>query len=374
MNILIGTALVFKVGGVSSHILTLQESLKQAGQEVSLARLRNVSVFDILSAGLKAFGNRDKAYIEVAKSRGNMVAALGEREMLTKTFDLINPHDVFFGNTAKRFNKPIVLTVHGPTSREAKMLGLSDKHFFNYIVECEKFAYKRADHIIAVSNTLKSIIVNDFQIDPGKITVISNAVNSKEFSPTQKNNVTTTKYFLVPCKFVPVKGVNIAIESFQYLKDLDIELWIAGDGPETNNLKGLVRSLCLENKIKMLGLISHDKIGEYMSGAEGIIIPSIPVNGTVEGSPIAALEGMSIGKPVIASNIGGLCEIIVDKINGISFEAGNSKQLAEKIRELTQNPELADLIGKQAREYILDNHCSKVWANKIIQVYQKVIR
>lgn len=66
-----------------------------------------------------------------------------------------------------------------------------------------------------------------------------------------------------------------------------------------------------------------------MDQTQGIIIPSIPVSGVIEAISISALEDMGVGEPIIASNIGGLQEIIKDKETGLLFEPGNAKQLAE---------------------------------------------
>lgn len=111
---------------------------------------------------------------------------------------------------------------------------------------------------------------------------------------------------------VPKNGVHIAIEAMKYVK-ARVQLWIAGDGEERKNLERLVSTLGLEEKVKFLGFVDSKEMVSLMNQTRGIIIPSIPVSGVIEASSISALEGMSVGKPIIASNIGGLQEIIKDK-------------------------------------------------------------
>jgi glycosyltransferase involved in cell wall biosynthesis len=111
-----------------------------------------------------------------------------------------------------------------------------------------------------------------------------------------------------------------------------------------------------------------------MSGALGIIVPSVPVEGVVEATSIAALEGMSTGKPVFASAIGGLAEIIRHGETGYLFPAGDSAALAALLEEaLTDGRERMGEVGCRARAYVLEHHSLAVWFARVATVYREVV-
>lgn len=374
MNILVATAFGSGVGGVSSHICTLQKAIRANGFDVEVFVSDAESFWWKLCAGLRARGDLDRGRIHLTEISTNNVWRKIQPYLRGHKISLVHVHDVLLANRFQNhLDVPVVLTVHGPLSREAVMLGKGSKLFFSYLKKCEQTAYERANAIIAVDSGQRDIIVDEYRIDPQRIHVIYNAVDTIEFSPSASHCETAVPYYLVPRRLVPKNGVRIAIEAMRYLQDINVELWIAGDGSERSHLEDLVKALQVK-RVRFLGTVDRHQMISLMDKALGIIVPSVPVEGVVEASSIAALEGMSMAKPVIASNIGGIAEIIKDGETGVLFKPGDAKNLAIHLRTLIGDERYRLQIGERARAHVVRNHSVEVWMRNIIEVYQNALQ
>lgn len=375
MNVLIGTAGGTGTGGVRSYIMTLRDALIGAGVGAELAFPDDVTAGMKAKAALKAMGDRDKARRELTRLISQNAVQKSRAMHKTSGFDLIHAQEVNYGSMVPDLGLPVVLTVHGPVSREAKMLGKGGTHYFDYLVERERIAYERATHIIAVDTGQRDIVVEDYGIDPAKITVILNAVDANRFAPKSQDEIPAPAepFFLVPRRLVPKNGVLTAVEAFEKLGDIKEKLWIAGEGPDLPRLESYVAANGLQDRVKFIGSVDSDRMVELVNQSTGVIVPSVPVEGVVEASSISALEGMSVGKPVLASKIGGLAEIIEHGVTGLHFEAGDANALADVIRQASTDADLCRRIGQNARDAVLAEHSSEVWIKKVISVYERVL-
>lgn len=374
MKVLIATALGFGPGGVKSHICTLRKAIRTVGTDSEVVVPDVQTFWWKLFAGLKATGDIDRSRTYLTEIRVNTAWRKVQTRLRRSKISLVHAHDALLaGRFQQGFDVPLVLTVHGPLSREAVMLGKGGKHFLNYLKKCEQTAYERAAAVIAVDSGQRDIIIDDYRINPKKIHVIYNAVDTAVFSPSPSHTQSEVPYYLVPRRLVPKSGVHIAIEAMRFIQDINVELWIAGDGLERSRLEDLVRTLQVK-RVMFLGTVDRNQMISLMDKALGIIVPSIPVEGVVEASSIAALEGMSMAKPVIASNIGGLAEIIRDGETGVLFEAGDAEVLATHLRKLVEDEHYRLQISQRARAYVVQNHSLEVWARNIIEVYRNALQ
>lgn len=374
MRVLIGTALGMGAGGVRSHIESLRHALFTKGIHTELVYPDSVTTWWKGIAALRALGSVDRARVELTKIRTNNVGKKARKAISEGNFDLIHTHDILLANWAAKLSIPVVLTVHGPLSREAVMLNKGTPAYFSYLKEMEQRAYRFARAIIAVDTGQKEIIISDYHVPPEKVSVIHNAVDTDLFAPQPPQEGGHKPFLFVPRRLVPKNGVHVAVEAFHFIEDLEVELWIAGDGSERLYLEKLVAELNLTSKVRFLGSVDRNDIVNLMNASIGIIVPSVPVEGVVEATSIAALEGMSMGKPVFASNIGGLAEIIKNNETGFLFEAGDAKALGMLLRHALIDTEWSRDIGRKAREYVIANHNLEVWIQQVIGVYRDALR
>jgi glycosyltransferase involved in cell wall biosynthesis len=142
-------------------------------------------------------------------------------------------------------------------------------------------------------------------------------------------------------RLAKVKGIEYLIEAVSHLKDVHLE--IAGDGPQREELERAVTVFGVSDEVTFTGWI--DDVAEEMSTWDIYAQPSI-----AEGFGIAALEAMALGIPVVASDVGGLREIIVDGETGFLVSPKSPGRLAARIRELAADSELRARLGQAGRE------------------------
>lgn len=370
MKVLIGTAFSFGVGGLRSHIESLRQALTTQNVYNELVYSDNITYWSKGIAALRALGSLDRARVELRKIRTYNVGRKVQATISKGNYDLFHCHDALLTSWAVDLSVPVILTVHGPLAREAATSNKGTPTYLAFLKEVEQHAYRTARAIIAVDTGQKELLISDYHVPGEKVKVIYNAVDTELFAPRPSQPVKSKPYFLVPRRLVPKNGVHVAIESLRFTEDDETELWIAGDGSERDSLEKLAAELNLATRVRFLGSVDKKTMVKLINESTGVIIPSVPVAGVVEATSIAALEGMSMGKPVFASDVGGLSEIIKNNETGFLFSAGDAEILGMLLRQALKNAEWLRSIGSDAREYVLANHSMDVWIKKVLGVYK----
>lgn len=145
-------------------------------------------------------------------------------------------------------------------------------------------------------------------------------------------------------------------------------MFVTGDGPLRAPLGARARRVGADS-ISFQGLLTQEQLRELYRGVDVVVIPSITSSGTQENTGIAALEAMACGKPVIATDIGGLPEVIPDGEAGFLIPEKDSNALARAAITLLLDRELAQRMGKEARDHVVSGFSSISWARKVVDVY-----
>jgi glycogen(starch) synthase len=153
-------------------------------------------------------------------------------------------------------------------------------------------------------------------------------------------------------RLVTEKGVDVLVEAAGILKQrgCDFHLLIIGDGPEREALQLQAASVGLARHLEFLGFLTGTRLQEALNGVSASIMPSI----WEDVAPFSALEQMMQGRLLIGSRIGGVAEEIGDA--GLTFTPGNARELAERMQEVIEEPELISQLGRQARERALQSY------------------
>lgn len=164
----------------------------------------------------------------------------------------------------------------------------------------------------------------------------------------------------------PQKGLFYLISAFSDLikKKPDSQLWILGDGPLRKELENKVKKLGIEKNVNFWGDSSN--VQEFLCAIDVFVHPSL-----FEGMPNAVLEAMGAGKPVIASAVDGVNEVIIDGESGFLVEPKDINGLAIKMLEVLQTPGKWKEIGNQAREYVKTNHSVEKMVAKYDDCFKK---
>lgn len=227
-----------------------------------------------------------------------------------------------------------------------------------------KYLLKKIAIYIAPSESIKGDFSNQ-KIISSPITVIHNGIQLMEFSP-----MVNYKRLLYVGRLSKEKGVEVLLRAIKIIKERipEIIVDIVGDGPEKNILMKLSNDLDLDNNVRFVGSIPHNKIGDFYKLCTAIIVPSI----CADNFPTVCIEAMSIGRPIIGSRVGGIPELIDDRNTGYLIQSGNPEQVANKVTYLVKHPDLIRSMGKKAfiksKLFGLDEHL-----NSLEQLYKSVI-
>jgi len=279
--------------------------------------------------------------------------------------------------TRKITSKPLVVTAHGYDITCIRNLGygLICNPFLRKIV---KKTLKSVDKVIAVSKSVKKRIIQ-LGIRDNKIKIIYNGVDLKRFCQSReilersnilkhKNNWTHKRILLNVGSLVPVKGQKYSIEAMRdVIKEFpDSMLLICGAGPLKKPLHELVKRFDLQDYVKFMGEIRREDMPLYYAIADVFLLSSL-----IEGHPISLLEAMAYSKPIIASEVGGIPEIITTGRTGLLVEKQSPKKLAQAICMVLRDKELAERIGRNAGE-LIKNFSLEIQAKQVLSIYKDI--
>lgn len=232
---------------------------------------------------------------------------------------------------------PLVLDIHG---NEIHLFSKSTfyKFFFGKIL-------KKSTKVIVHTEYMKKELLKIYKVDPGKVFIVPNGVDTQRFSAAEKYK--SPKYFLYVGRFDTKKGIEVLLKAYKNIESkISTKLIVVGDG------KGEVGhgSLSVENlskeysskNITFTGLIDNTLVVEYYKGAYFTVFPSL-----YEPFGIVAIESVSCGVPFIASS-GGFEEIAAKTKAGITFKSKDQNQLEKILLKVDKDPKLRELLHKNA--------------------------
>ena len=238
-----------------------------------------------------------------------------------------------------------------------------------------KLAKNEVDLFIAVSKAISTKLKKESKISKEKIKLFYNAINFKYFKYFKDNENKKVqklrKKFNIKSNELVIgfmgslnenKGCHFLIKALSCLR-LEFKALIIGSGNQEKKLKKMVKKLNLNSKVIFCGYQKERKI--YLALFDILVIPSI-----YESFGITALEGQANKVPVIASNTGGLSEILKDKQNSLFFQTKNHLQLVEKIKKLHKNKKLRKKLILHGLKNIKKYNLSK-YLNKLNKIYNE---
>jgi len=144
----------------------------------------------------------------------------------------------------------------------------------------------------------------------------------------------------------PHKGLDVLVSAFNELADCPVDVRIYGGPGGTHELRAYARRLsaAVHNPhVTFCGRFPNERIGEVLSGADLVIVPSV----WYENCPMTVLEALYARRPVLASGIGGLAELVREGETGFTFRAGDSRHLAKRVRELAEDRSLLSSVHQR---------------------------
>jgi glycosyltransferase involved in cell wall biosynthesis len=169
-------------------------------------------------------------------------------------------------------------------------------------------------------------------------------------------------------RLTPVKGFPHLIKAVQLLREqgLNVKLWLVGDGILNQELRRLAQDSGVGERVVMFG--PREDTYELLQAMDMFVLPSLH-----EGIPMALLEAMAAGLPVIATRVGGIPEVIEDRVSGILVEPGDPEGLALVCRRLMHDAVSAERLGQAARARVEERFSSGTMAADVANVYRRLV-
>ena len=233
----------------------------------------------------------------------------------------------------------------------------------------------RLARMIVVSGEIYSALMK-IGFDPSLVDMIPNAVALDPASVSEVRNELLQQYGLSPnaviClaagRLVWVKGHAQLIDAFAALKETPVYCFIVGDGELKEALETQIHAASLENNVRLLGYAPHERTLALIKACDIFIMPS-----HYEGTPVALLEAAALARPIIATNVGGIGELVDDEKEALLVEAANPEAIAQSILRLMRDPELARQIGQSACERVEREFSLPALVETTMSAYRKAL-
>jgi glycosyltransferase involved in cell wall biosynthesis len=215
---------------------------------------------------------------------------------------------------------------------------------------------RTVDGFIALNSFAKSKFMEG-GLPPNRIAVKGNTIAD----PSVPDVVTARHGALFVGRLSEEKGLSTLLEAW---KGLDYPLKIIGAGPLEKRIEGSA-----DGNVKCIGYLSRDELYSEMRKASFLILPSL----WYEMFPIVVIDSFACHLPVIASKLGGIEEINIDRVTGLNFRAGDSNHLAQKVRWAIAHPSEMQQYGKNARQKYEACYTPAINYQELMKIYQEVI-
>lgn len=198
-------------------------------------------------------------------------------------------------------------------------------------------ALRAADRVITVSSFTRDRLIDDFDVAPERIALVSPGVDLERFTPGEKGE----PYILGVGRLIERKGFDRLIEAFAGIAaDFpDYRLKIVGEGPEGDRLRTLAARLDIAGRLDLPGAVDDATLTELYRRCALFAMPNRTLaDGDTEGFGLIFLEANACGKPVIGGRAGGAVDAIVDGESGLLVDGDNSDAIASALRRLLGDP------------------------------------
>lgn len=311
-------------GGAEHLVVQLVDYLRLQGHEADVC----------------VFNGKETAFMCELKGVGCRIWKLGRSfynplyilrlSRIIRNYDIVHTHNsspqLFGALAAIGWRGCLITTEHNTDNRKRHML---------LVRGLDRWMYSRCSHIICISEQTKRNLqcyLGDkwlCRYGGGRLITIANGVDVARFANAQSTIARDGRTIVVMvAAFRPQKDHLTILRAMKRLSD-DYQLWLVGDGETRGQIERQIDDLGLQSRVRMFG--NRNDVPEILKSADIVVMSS-----NWEGFGLAAVEGMAAGKPVIASDVDGLRQIVEGY--GLVFRHGDDVQLANYIKQLVANP------------------------------------
>lgn len=357
------------IGGASIHLLDLAAGAKNLGHDVVIGvgneNFPKVSLFQERAAlmGLECYSI--KTLVRAISPVKDLYCYIELRKFLkTHSPDIVHVHSSKAGIigrlSARSLSLPVVFTVHGWAFTE----GVSPKKRFFYRW-VERIMSRYASKIITVSEYDRELAIANKVSDPSRMITVHNGMPESNEHSILDANSPILKLIMV-ARFEKPKNQASVLRAVAALESKNWTLELVGDGPELNENKKLAEELNIQHLVSFPGACAN--IAQRLANADVFILAS-----DWEGLPLTILEAMRAGLPVVASNVGGVSEAVINDVTGLLVERGDDSGLTMAISKLIAAPVSRAQMGVKARLKFENEFTFHLMLTKTVNIYDSIL-
>ena len=357
-------------GGANTRVLNLMRKLPR--HQVALAALENSPVaVEAAKAGLRVF--------LVGKNKGSWgiipkLVSIIRKEKI-QLIDTQNPQSKLWGSVVAGLTGVALVSTlnswYGTEHRKGSWRG----GLYSILELGTNFFL---DRYIVVSRSIRDALIQH-GVAPDKIDLIYNAVETNQ-TPQSDDGKSIIKSLKLPSDRIVLvaagrltwaKGYEDLIRALALMVKEDDRIFclVAGAGELLESLKVLIEQEDLSRHVILLGHVSRDRILSLIAAGDIFVMPS-----RSEGTPIALLEAASLKKPILATTVGGIPELVKNEEECLLVEAGNISELVNGMRRLIQDKALSERLGENAYRRVVKDFSLDVQAHATIQTYNRALQ
>jgi glycosyltransferase involved in cell wall biosynthesis len=242
----------------------------------------------------------------------------------------------------------------------------------------ENINFSRCSKLIAVTSGVKKGLVDTYSIPESKVIVINNGANTDLFIPMNKKEMKDTlnldissHYVCFVGNLIPWQGVEFLIKASPFILQEynDVRFLIVGDGIMKKELMQLAEDMGVLDRFIFTGRVPYEAVPMYINASDICVAPFIlERNSKIGLSALKTYEYLACGKPLVASDIAGVKELIEVSGGGVLVTPEDPKELASAVINLLLNENSRSLMGKNGRKFVVENHSWHSVARKVLDV------
>jgi len=298
---------------------------------------------------------------------------LGLRRVLkAERFDVIHVHWPFpfglLGYFAARWAQaPMVSQFYG-----VELRWVSRK--MPIFIPLLRWVIKHSDLVVAISSHTKEEIL---RIAPAQVEIVpyGSPVPVPAEKKTTRGEPDRKRRVLFVGRLVERKGVEYLVRAFKELSvPFPVQLDVVGTGPEAQSLAKLVRELGLVDRVNLAGEVSSEELNSYYSCCDCFVLPAVvDSKGDTEGLGVVLIEALSNWKPVVASSVGGIVDIVHHEKTGLLVPEKDPRALAAAIKRILTDEDLAHRLAEQGHQFVRHYFDWDRIVDRWIELYREVL-
>jgi glycosyltransferase involved in cell wall biosynthesis len=373
------------MGGPALHVAYLTAGLRERGYDTtlvagSLARGEDSMAFVAESRDVEVI-RIDELGREISPLR-DLVATLRLARLIRRERpDILHTHTAKAGTVGRvaallagRRGPPIVVhTFHGHVLRG--YFGPLRSLVFRLL---ERWLAAHTTALIAVSPQVRDDLVSLGVAPRDRFAVIRLGIELDErVAGAQDGRVESRHYLGIPPdrfavgwigRMTAVKRTDDVLVAFKALRDggVDAVLCMVGDGPDREELERRAHELGVVRDTLFLGY--QEDVAPYYAAFDALVLPS-----SNEGTPVSAIEALAAGRPVVATRVGGVPDVVQEGKDGFLVEPGATDDLADRLAQLARDPQLRERMGKAGRERVLSRYAVDRLVDDVDRLYRALL-